>query len=462
MSPEVISIIILALMFIIGTLRGVNMGVLGFVAAFAVGLSAVGMTVDEIAAGFPVDLFLALMGLTFLFGFAQNNGSIDFLVRWGLRAVRGRVAAAPWIFFLLSAILMSIGAIFAIAIVAPLAIPFARKYKINQLMMGMMVVHGGMAGAFSPVSVYGVFVNGFLAKEDIPSNALYMFLASLVFNTLLGTIVYFTMGGRRLIGVRIAEDGADAPQQGGPTPRPLPVAASAPHGLGSSSSGNSVVSTAAPVTASVAAPALMASSARPRATPFQMLTLLGLAVMAVGTAAFNFDIGVLSLTIACVLAIVAPKDAKAALAQVSWSTVVLVGGVLTYIAVLQQAGTVEFVSAGIAALGVPLLAVLLLCYLSGIVSALASSLGTIGIAIAIAAPFLSSGELNPIGFVAAIAISATVVDVSPFSTNGALVLANIADEDRDRFYRRMLVYSGCIVAFAPAAAWLIVFVPFPL
>ena len=457
MSPEVISIAILALMFIIGTLRGVNMGVLGFVAAFAVGLSVVGMTVDDIAAGFPVDLFLALMGLTFLFGFAQNNGSIDFLVRWGLRAVRGRVAAAPWIFFILSAILMSIGAIFAIAIVAPLAIPFARKYRINQLMMGMMVVHGGMAGAFSPVSVYGVFVNGFLAKEDIPGNPLYLFLASLVFNTLLGAIVYFTLGGRRLLGVRIAEDGAETGRgniPGAPaSPRTSAQQVSASGGGSSPLAGTGTLEPHGLTTA---------LSERPRATPFQVLTLLGLAVMAVGTAAFNFDIGVLSLTIACVLAIVAPKDAKAALAQDSWSTVVLVGGVLTYIAVLQEAGTVEFVSAGIAALGVPLLAVLLLCYLSGIVSALASSLGTIGIAIAIAAPFLSAGELNPIGFVAAIAISATVVDVSPFSTNGALVLANIADEDRDRFYRQMLVYSGCIVAFAPAAAWLIVFVPFPL
>jgi hypothetical protein len=40
-----------------------------------------------------------------------------------------------------------------------LKIPFARKYGINQLMMGMMVVHGALAGAFSPISVYGAFIN---------------------------------------------------------------------------------------------------------------------------------------------------------------------------------------------------------------------------------------------------------------------------------------------------------------
>jgi len=419
MSPELISIVVLALMFVVGTVRGINMGVLGFVAAFGVGLLAVGMTVDDVFAGFPVDLFMALLGLTFLFGFAQQNGSIDLLVRWGLRAVRGRVAAAPWIFFALAGVLMSIGAIFAIAIVAPLAIPFARRYKIDQLMMGMMVVHGAMTGAFSPISVYGVFVNGFLASEGLPGNPLALFFASLMFNVVMGVIVYLTMGGRRLLGVKFDET------------------QDSPGGSGGA-----------------------ATLTRTRVTGSQVLTLTALAAMALGTVAFRWDVGVLSLSLAAVLAVVHPAAAKPALANVSWSTVVLVGGVLTYIEVLQTAGTVEYVSLGIAALGLPLVAVLLLCYLSGIVSALASSLGTIGVAVAIAAPFIASGDVNPIGMVAAIAISATVVDVSPFSTNGALVLANVSEDERERFYKRMLVYSGLVVALAPAGAWLMTFVPF--
>lgn len=421
MSPELISIVVLALMFVVGTVRGINMGVLGFVAAFGVGLLAVGMTVDDVFAGFPVDLFMALLGLTFLFGFAQQNGSIDLLVRWGLRAVRGRVAAAPWIFFALAGALMSIGAIFAIAIVAPLAIPFARRYKIDQLMMGMMVVHGAMTGAFSPISVYGVFVNGFLDSEGLPGNPLALFFASLIFNVVMGVIVYLTMGGRRLLGVTFDETD-DAP------------------------AGTGGVATA--------------TRTHTRVTGSQVLTLTALAAMALGTVAFRWDVGVLSLSLAAVLAVVHPAAAKPALANVSWSTVVLVGGVLTYIEVLQTAGTVEYVSLGIAALGLPLVAVLLLCYLSGIVSALASSLGTIGVAVAIAAPFIASGDVNPIGMVAAIAISATVVDVSPFSTNGALVLANVSEDEREKFYKRMLVYSGLVVALAPAGAWLMTFVPF--
>lgn len=450
MTPEIVSIIVLAGLFLVATIRSVNMGVLAFVAAFAVGVPVVGMTTDDVIAGFPGELFLVLMGLTFLFGFAQQNGSIDLLVRWSLRAVRGKVAAAPWIFFALSALLISVGALFAVAVVAPLAIPFARRYRINQLMMGMMVVHGALAGAFSPISVYGAFINGYLAKEGLPVSPLALFFVPMVFNIIIAGIVYFGMGGRSLKGLRITDDGpatGGIPAGGRLPSSGLPAGGTAPH------SGGTALLTRPQVEAPAAGPG------RQKATPYQKLTLGGLAALAVGTAVFGLDVGILSLSIASVLAIVSPKAAKDAMNKVSWSTVILVAGVLTFVNVLETAGTIEFVSAGIASIGIPLVAALLLCYLAGITSAMASSVGIIGVAIALAVPFLQSGAIDPIGFVVALAIAATVVDVSPFSTNGALVLANVDDKDRDKFYRQMLVYAGIVVAAGPGLAWLTVLVP---
>ncbi|MBT2523054.1 hypothetical protein [Arthrobacter sp. ISL-28] len=65
------SLIVLALLFLVATVRSVNMGVLAFVAAFAVGVPVAGMTTKEVIAGFPGELFLVLMGLTFLFGYCR-------------------------------------------------------------------------------------------------------------------------------------------------------------------------------------------------------------------------------------------------------------------------------------------------------------------------------------------------------------------------------------------------------
>ncbi len=106
-----------------------------------------------------------------------------------------------------------------------------------------------------------------------------------------------------------------------------------------------------------------------------------------------------------------------------------------------------------------MLAALLLFHLAGLVSARASSLGIIGVVIGLAVPFLASGEVHVAGFVATVAISATIVDISPFSTNGAMLLANVDASVRDEYYRKMLGYAGLMCAIGPSLAWLVVAVP---
>jgi hypothetical protein len=51
-----------------------------------------------------------------------------------------------------------------------------------------------------------------------------------------------------------------------------------------------------------------------------------------------------------------------------------------------------------------------------------------------------------------------MVDVSPYSTNGALVMANAKGVDQDVFYRQLLVYGAVIVAVVPPLAWLVLIV----
>src|SRR5688500_5086823 len=108
-------------MFIVGTVLPIKMGALGFVTAFVVGSIYVDMPVATILAGFPGDLFVTLVGMTYLFAIAQNNGTVDWLVRQAVRAVRGRTAAIPWVMFGVAALLTGAGAVSpgAVAIIAP-------------------------------------------------------------------------------------------------------------------------------------------------------------------------------------------------------------------------------------------------------------------------------------------------------------------------------------------------------
>jgi Na+/H+ antiporter NhaC len=139
--------------------------------------------------------------------------------------------------------------------------------------------------------------------------------------------------------------------------------------------------------------------------------------------------------------------------------VLLICGVLTYVGVLEKMGTIDYVGHSVAGIGVPLLAALLLCYIGALVSAFASSVGIMGALIPLAVPFLQTGSVGPIGMITAFAVAATVVDVSPFSTNGAIVLANAKDVDKDAFFRKLLVYGGVIVAATPLALWILLVLP---
>ncbi|MCI4012222.1 SLC13 family permease [Brevibacterium sp. ZH18] len=444
MSAELICVIVLGLMFVIGTWRDINMGLLGFVAAAGVGGLVLHQAPEEFLAGFPVDLFLALVGLTYLFGFAQNNGVIEVIVNWCVKLVGGRTALMPWIFFALTAILISLGALFAVAIIAPLALSFARKHRINQFMVGLLVVHGALAGAFSPISVYGIFINDYLAKNGLTPTPVSLFLAPLIFNLIFALVVYFLL--RRRPGLRAeADDQLPAESDG---PLSAKNAASVTPGPGTDAA-RSLLTAKSPTH----------NSTGTTLTRSQVPTLIGLIAMALSVLIFGWDVGFVTITISIILAFINPAAGKAAMTKVSWSVVILITGVLTYIAVLQEAGTVEWVSAGISAIGIPLLAALLLFYMSGLISALASSLAIIGVVIALAVPFLESGDVHVGGFVAALAIAATIVDISPFSTNGAMLLANVHSTIRDRYYKQMIGYAGLMCLIGPGLAWVVAAVP---
>ena len=108
----------------------VNMGALAL-AWPALSELFVDMSAASILAGFPGDLFVTLVGITYLFAIAQNNGTIDWLVRQAVRSVRGRTVAIPWVMFFVTALLTSVGAVSpgAVAIIAPVALRFSQQYQ---------------------------------------------------------------------------------------------------------------------------------------------------------------------------------------------------------------------------------------------------------------------------------------------------------------------------------------------
>ncbi|GEB13851.1 SLC13 family permease [Pimelobacter simplex] len=448
MSHELISLAVLVIVFLVATLRGVNMGALALVASFIVGLSVYDATVDDVLAGFPSDLFVILVGVTYLFALAKNNGTVDWIVHAAVRAVGGRVALVPWAMFLVCAIVTSVGAVSpaAVAIVAPVGMGFAVRYQIHPVMMGMMIVQGATAGSFSPIGIFGSITNGVVDDRNLPGNAGFLFLTTFLAATLIAVITYLAFGGRQLIArgreeAHVSAMAATAETASFAATRP--TSHREPH-------------SAAEVKANASVPA---EDDPHRLDTQRSVTLLGLLALIVGALGFDLDVGFTALTIAVALTLAFPQSAKGAVEKISWGTVLLIGGIVTYVTLLENQGVVQWLGEEVAGVGAAVIAALLICLIGSVVSAFASTTGIIGALIPLAVPFLLTDQVNAVALIAALAISSSVVDCSPFSTNGALVVANAEPEDRELVFKRLMQWGMSIVVIAPLVAWGLLVLP---
>ena len=447
-SIEILPLIALVAMFVIASVFPINIGILGFLGAFGVGAFVLGLDDKEILAEFPTSIVLTIVGVTYFFGMAKKNGTIDLLVNACIRAVRGRVTVVPWVFFFAASVLTALGTFSpaAVALIAPAAMAFAARTRMSPLVMGIMTINGAHAGAFSPISVSGVLVRDIVQSSGLSIAPWTLFLASYGINLLLSvlTVVGYAVLAR-VRGLEYSATGTDPDH--GAAPRPIPGEPGwAPAG-GSVSTGTALLTRMTP-------PVTDAAPAGPAVTWVQKLTLALIAGVLVLVLVLHLPISFVAIAAGAILAFTDLKKQNEAIAGISWSTVLLVAGMVTYISVMQEMGTIDHLAEMAVAIGAPLLVALVLCYVIGATSAFASSTALLTAVIPLALPLLQTGALPIVGVVAALAISATVVDVSPFSTNGALVLANAQNIDRRVFYRQMLLNSGIVVALAPGLCWL--------
>ena len=154
-----------------------------------------------------------------------------------------------------------------------------------------------------------------------------------------------------------------------------------------------------------------------------------------------------------------PHATKDAANKVAWPTVLLICGIVMYVALLEEMGTIDWLGEKVADVGTPLLAALLICFIGAAVSAFASTTGILGALIPLAVPFLAQGEIGAVGVIIALCIASSVVDSSPFSTSGALVVANTPEDRRDCVYKRLLQWGMSMIIIAPITAWAIFVLP---
>lgn len=147
---------ILALVILVGIScvnEDLNVGFLGIAFGIIVGGVFGGTPASKIMNAFPLSLFMILVGVTFLFGMAQTNGTMEKLTAYSIRVCKVNTALIPIIIFLLSDFLTTIGPgnIAGCALMAPVAMAIAGRVKMPAFLMTLLVVGACNAAAFSPL-----------------------------------------------------------------------------------------------------------------------------------------------------------------------------------------------------------------------------------------------------------------------------------------------------------------------
>lgn len=444
MSIEIIALIGLVAVFAISALRNVHMGALALVFSFLIGIGLVGESLDEVLGGFPVDALIILLGITYLFGLAHETGTIDWLVDRSLDLIGNRVALLPWGLWAIATLIACLGTSHAAFAVVPIAMTLAHSHRINSTMMGIAMSSAIVGGALAPTSIVGITVMSVARSADIPYNPALMFVLSIGINALVVAVAFFMFGGRELIR-RTREAGA-----GG-----TPATADADGSLGS----GGVVAVAQQVDAP-------GKTARKTLTAMQILVLVSIPLLIVSfflltLAEVDVNLGVVALVIAVAIALIDPRIGKSAMKRIDWNTILLLGGIITYVSVLTRLGAIDQLGEAARSVSSPLVAALVICVIAALVSAFASTIGIIGALVPLAVPLLiPGGGLEMTGFIYALAISASLVDCAPFGTTGATIVASTVEEHRARVYRNLTRWGLAMVIIGPVVTIATMVVPF--
>lgn len=399
--------------FVAATLRGVHLGLLMFVAAAVLGPALAGLPLRDVVGGFPVNILILVAGVTYFFGIAHLNGTLALVMDSLVTRTGGRRELVPMLCFLLAAVMAAMGSPQAGLATGPVGMSMARQARVDPVLMAIALNSGICAGSFAPTSLFGVITYSVARQAGIDVAAATLFSVAILANIVLfaAALLLFSRGPSRL-----GDAGIDGPS--------------------ALDDGRAQTSAAG------------ALNVQQKATLACLIGLLpGIFVCAL--LGVEPDIGVVLLSLGAVLALADPALGARAFARIDWSTAFVVGGIVTYVGVLQSLDAVNLLGRQVTALGTPLVAAVGICMIAALVSAFASTTAVLAALVPMAVPLAASGAVPGWALITTLGVSATVVDVSPFSNTGATLIAAASDSDRPRLRVMLLRWSMAMVVVGP-------------
>jgi len=411
MSLAWISVAALVLAVILSCTTTINVGVLSLALALVVGVYLGGMSPDAVLAGFPVALFITLLGVTLLFSIAECNGTLARLTARAVRLCRGHAGVLPIMFFVLGLVIATIGAgaTPASALLAPPAMAVAGRAGIPPLLMAIMAGHGVLGGTLSPLAPNGIVANGVMTRIGLAGVEWQTFAYTALAHTIVGFGGFFLLGGWRLFKRRD------------------------------------------PAAIQAAEPAVEAMD------PRHWLTTAGIAALIITVAGFGMNVGMMAIIIATLLILLRTVDEQRAIKGMPWGVILMVTGVTVLVALLEKTEGLDLFTSGIARVSTPSTIAPIVAFGTGVVSVYSSTGGVVLPAFLPMVPELAHrmGGIQPLPIAWAMSVGASLVDLSSLSTVGALFIAGAAPgTDTRRMFNSLLAWGLSMSVVGAAICWL--------
>lgn len=412
-----VSLVALVVAIVLTVWRDKNLGTISIGLAFVIGHFIGDIPVKELIAGYPTSLFIMLGGVTYFFGVAQANGTMDKITRYAIKSVKGNVAMLPIVLFFVAFFVSSIGPgqISTSALFAGPAMLLAVEVGINPLLMALVVGNGAQAGAMSPLSPNGVVGNGVLAEMGITGWGITMWMQMLIAHIIVGAFAYIICGGLKLWRRQKSGDAEFEALK-------------------------SIV-----------------------VEPFdkkQKVTLVSIILLIIAVVGFKQNIGLVGFVLGSLLIMFDVADERAVFKGMPWNSIMLVTGVSCLVDLMSDIGGMDLFADIMSKFSSPGTYLLVIGFFAGIVSAYTSTSGVIMPAFLPMAPMLL--ERIGVGPEALLPLAVTIVvcghltDMSPLSTTGAVFIGAAPDSiDRKPLYRGMIMWGLGMSVFGAVLCWLL-------
>lgn len=410
-AVQALSLLLLGLCLVLAVWRRINIGVLALAAAFVLVLVS-GSDADAMYEHFPGDIVVLIAGVSLLFAHLERSGALRSLVEWIYARLGDRVHLVPWAGFVIAAGLSSAGAFSTapIALLVPMIAHVCVGRRTNFYLSELAVIIGANCAGLSPLNPTGALVRTIADKYHVHYAVWGVWAVSL-------TVAVLVVALLQLAGDRL--------ERRGRMDRITPAPADADE------------------------PPSVSGRAYPVCAGLALLAFVLLVVLA------KTDVGITAMALVVLLQLAFRPPEAVVLRAVPWNSILLLAGLLTYLGLMQDVGTMTSIQHVLGHVGSAAVLLIVMAYLTALLCNIESStLGVIGLMMPLV--FSSFGHQGDVFWVVcAVAVPAALMVMNPIHVAGTLILANSAERDQPVLFRRLLMTAVTLAAVTPGvlSAW---------